>query len=89
MVHNRLIFNKVSLGVHETDLPDEAGILRIKAGEQRDDQAYLRFDSVLRSVNRAQLKSHARWVPAVLKHKISFKTRALSLVSRINYVSHR
>ena len=30
MVYNVLIFNQVSLSVHETDLPDEVGILGIK-----------------------------------------------------------
>jgi len=29
-----LIFSEVSLGVHETDLPEDARILGMKAGEQ-------------------------------------------------------
>ena len=37
MVQNRLTFKQVPLSVHETDLPDDAGILGIKAGEQFQD----------------------------------------------------
>jgi len=49
MVKSRLIFNQVSLSVHETDLPDEAGILGNKSTWtfsrlcQGDNQDYRRF----------------------------------------------